>query len=289
MINAHQRIPYNLNMFELEMLVRGYSEKTALSYKSCLKEFFNYIDKYSHWSKSYADFDFLENFDEFLIKSFLKNKREHNCSPNTLHIYLSSIKSFYKEIAKKPQKIDIKFAKRRRRLPVILSHVEIMEIIRTLQNIKHRLMIALAYGAGLRVSEVTNLKIQDLNFSEKTMHIRQAKGAKDRISIIPETIIEELKNFAKKQQPSSYLFPSNRGGKLTTRTLQKIFHTTLEAAGITKNATFHSLRHSFATHLLEAGVNLRIIQELLGHQSIKTTQVYTRVSASLISTIKSPL
>lgn len=150
-------------------------------------------------------------------------------------------------------------------------------------------MIALAYGAGLRVSEVTNLKIQDLNFSEKTMHIRQAKGAKDRISIIPETIIEELKNFAKKQQPSNYLFPSNRGGKLTTRTLQKIFHTNLEAAGITKNATFHSLRHSFATHLLEAGVNLRIIQELLGHQSIKTTQVYTRVSTSLLSTIKSPL
>lgn len=289
MINAHQRIPDNLSRFEMELFIRGYSQKTVNSYVRCLKEYFAHLDSCSHWQKKYENFDFLENIDEFLIKNFLKDKKEHNCSAKTLHVYLSSIKCFYKEYVKIPQRINIKFAKRPRKLPVILAHEEIMEIIRTLQNLKHRLIIALAYGAGLRVSEITHLRIHDLNFTTKTIHIRQSKGAKDRITILPDTLIPELHNLISDRQSADYLFPSNRGGKVTTRTLQKVFHTTIIRTNISKNATFHSLRHSFATHLLEAGVNLRIIQELLGHQNIRTTQLYTQVSSKIFTTIKSPL
>lgn len=287
MINVNQRILCSLDQFHLELFIRGYSQKTVISYTHCLKGYFEYL--ISYLPKKYEDFDFLENFDEFLIKNFLKYKKEHNCSPKTLHVYLSSIKCFYKEIVKIPNKINIKFAKRPRKLPVVLLHGEIMEIIRTLQNLKHRLIISLAYGAGLRVSEVTNLKIQDLNFTEKNIHIHLAKGAKDRITILPESIITDLEDFILNRQPNDYLFPSQRGGKLNTRTLQKIFRIAKNKTQIIKDATFHSLRHSFATHLLEGGVNLRIIQELLGHQSIRTTQLYTQVSSSIFIGIRSPL
>lgn len=289
MINAIQRIPLSLEKFELDLFIRFYSQKTVKSYVCCLKQYFQFLLESSLWRKKYEDFDFLENFDEFLIRDFLRSKKRQNCSPMTLHVYLSSIKCFYREVVKLPHKIDIKFAKRPRKLPVILAHSEIMRIIGTLLNLKHRLIIALAYGAGLRVSEVVNLRIYDLNFSQNTIHIRQAKGAKDRITILPETLISDLQNYISGRRATDFLFLSNRRGKLSVRTVQKIFLTAKNRIPITKNATFHSLRHSFATHLLEGGVNLRIIQELLGHNSITTTQLYTRVSSSMFSNVKSPL
>jgi site-specific recombinase XerD len=163
-------------------------------------------------------------------------------------------------------------------------------------------MISMAYGAGLRVSEVVNLKIYDLNFEEKTIHIRQSKGAKDRITILPEALISNLKDFISSHHgnclspcpENDYLFISSSQKKLTTRTLQKVFRQTLQktilqGSGINPNASFHSLRHSFASHLVTAGVNLRIIQELLGHRSIRTTEIYTHVESKIFRDVKSPL
>jgi len=162
-------------------------------------------------------------------------------------------------------------------------------VISSIKNLKHKLIISLAYGAGLRVSEVVNLKIKDINLDELTIHLKNAKGKKDRITIFSEKIKNDLQNLIAGKNLNDYLFESERGGKLTERTVQKVFENALRGAGIKKDATFHSLRHSFATHLLENGVDVRYVQELLGHANIRTTQVYTKVTNPKLKNIKSPL
>lgn len=128
------------------------------------------------------------------------------------------------------------------------------------------------------MKEVVSLKVQDLDFEKLTVHIKQAKGQKDRISIIPESLIGSLKNLVAGKAENDFVFASERGGKLTTRTAQKVFENSLRDSGVKKDTTFHSLRHSFATHLLENGTDVRYVQELLGHSNIRTTQVYTQVT-----------
>lgn len=289
--------------FIRELKIRNYSDRTINAYSIAINQF-----------AKFAGGEFLlPNVD--LIKNFLLLKKEQNWSPKTANIALCAIKFFCREILQISLQIDIKFAKRPSKIPIVLSHEEIMEIIRTLQNLKHRLMVSLAYAAGLRVSEVTKLKIADLNLKENIIYIRGGKGGKDRISIFPDKLKEEMSEFILNKNPKDYLFTNNRvrshanncigsrtgdqvsrriggrvvnGGKLTTRTLQKIFKNALQKAGITSPATFHSLRHSFATHLLENGNDIRFVQELLGHNSIKTTQIYTRVTTSALKRVQSP-
>jgi len=150
-------------------------------------------------------------------------------------------------------------------------------------------MFSLGYGCGMRVSEVVNLKVSDLDIDELVVHIKQAKGNKDRISVLPESLQSDLRNLIAGKCSNEFIFESNRGGKLTTTSLQKMFRKSLAKAQIRKLATFHSLRHSFATHLLENGVDVRYVQELLGHANIRTTQVYTKVTNPKLKNIKSPL
>ena len=287
MENVKQIIANHMDKIHLELVIRSYSPKTVKAYMFSLKEYFIFFSSYLQ--PDYVFFGINKNMDEDLIKKFLKYKKERDCSPKTLHVYLSAIKFFYQEVIRTPLKIDIKYAKRPKKLPVVLTHREIMEIIGTLNNLKHRFIIALAYGAGLRVSEVTNLKVYHLDFEEKRIYVRQAKGSKDRITILPEPLLEDLKKFTLAVKKDEYLFKSQRGGKLNTRTLQKVFRQALIKANISKEASFHSLRHSFASHLVEANLNLRIIQELLGHQSIKTTQIYTHIEPEIFRNIESPL
>ena len=166
---------------------------------------------------------------------------------------------------------------------------ENIETLESTQNTKHKLLLSLSYGAGLRVSEVIVLKVKDIDFDEMTIHIKNAKGQKDRISVLPEKLIDNLKVLLSEKTSNDFVFASERGGKLTTRTAQKVFERSLKKAEIKKDATFHSLRHSFATHLLENGVDVRYVQELLGHQNIRTTQIYTHVTNPKIKNIRSPL
>ncbi len=287
MENVEQITQKYLDKTHLELVIRSYSQKTVKAYTISLREYFKFFSSYL--PNNYDFFGVDRNLDEELIKKFLRYKKEQNCSPKTLHVYLGAIKFFYREVLDNPLEINIKYAKKPRKLPVILSHHEIMAVIRTLENLKHRLIVALAYGAGLRVSEVVKLKISDLDFEKRTIFVRQAKGSKDRISILPQSIAFDLGDFIKGRAAQSYLFESNRGGNLNTRTLQKIFKKALKGAGISKEASFHSLRHSFASHLVTANVNLRVIQELLGHQSIKTTQIYTHVEQNVFMSVDSPL
>jgi len=172
---------------------------------------------------------------------------------------------------------------------VILSREEINKMIDLTRNFKHRLLLALAYAAGLRVSEIVCLRAQDIDLKGLTLTVRQGKGKKDRLTVISAALLPELQQIMAGKGGDNYVFESERGGRLTEATAQKVFYQALRRASINKPATFHSLRHSFATHLLENGVDVRYVQELLGHANIRTTQIYTHVTNPSLKNIKSPL
>lgn len=266
-----------LQKIKNELRLRNYSPRTIESYLGCLSDYFKYIK-------------IIKKEPEInLIKRYLLEKQEKRQSSQTINLYLQAIKYFYREVMKNKTEIDIKFAKTASKLPIVLSRKEIEKMIDSIKNPKHKLLIALSYGAGLRVSEAINLKIKDVNLDEFTIHIKGAKGDKDRISIFSEKLLSQLREVAVSGNANSYVFESNRGGKLDQRSAQKVFENALKKAKIKKEATFHSLRHSFATHLLENGVDVRYVQELLGHANIRTTQIYTKVTNPMLRRIKSPL
>jgi len=266
-----------LQKTERELRIKNYSDRTIKSYLYSLREYFAF------------KMNNLTELDQDNIRNYLLHCEQKNISPQSRNLFLNAIKFYYRNVLKNQQKIEIQSAKRPKGLPVVLSRIEIRKIIESSKNPKHKLLLSLAYGAGLRVSEVIGLKVQDLDLDELTIHIKQAKGQKDRISVIPESIADELRNLIAGKGNNDFVFASERGGKLTIRTAQKVFENALCASGIKKNATFHSLRHSFATHLLENGTDVRYVQELLGHQNIRTTQRYTQVTNPQLKNIKSPL
>ena len=169
-----------------------------------------------------------------------------------------------------------------------MSKKEIEKTLFIIDNQKHKLMVSLGYAAGLRVSEVVNLKVKDIDLEELIIHIKDAKGKKDRITVFPKKLKNNIQNLIVGKNNNDLVFENNRGGKITTTSLQKILKNALKKAKIKKDATFHSLRHSFATHLLENGTDVRYVQELLGHQNIRTTQIYTQVTNPSLKNIKSP-
>lgn len=260
-----------------ELYLRNYSDKTIKGYLLCLNNYF----KYNNNSVNDAS---EKNIRDFLL--FLKNKKY---SPQTINLHLNALKFFYREIINPPVRITVKFSKRSKKLPIVLSRREIGRIIDSVINSKYKLLISISYGAGLRVSEVVSLRVKDIDLDELMIHIKEAKGKKDRISIIPEKLRISLLNLISEREDDDFIFESERGGRLTERTAQKVFENALKRTKIRKEATFHSLRHSFATHLLENGVDVRYVQELLGHQNIRTTQIYTQVTNPQLKNIKSPL
>ncbi len=266
-----------LKKIENELKLRNYSRKTIKSYLICLNDYFRYIK------------NVVKNPDIDLIKKYLLEKQGRGQSSQTINLYLNAIKYFYREIFKNNVPLEIKFAKTSNKLPVVLSKNEIEKIIDSINNKKHQLLIALAYGAGLRISEAVNLKIKDVDLGELTLHLKEAKGSKDRITIFPERIKAELTEIMALRDKNDFVFASERGGRLTERSAQMVFENALKKCHINKEATFHSLRHSFATHLLENGVDVRYVQELLGHANIRTTQLYTKVTNPSLKNIKSPL
>lgn len=261
---------------ENEMKLRNFSQKTIKAYSGCLGDYLRYIKTV----KKEPEIQ--------IIKEYLLKKRSVGQSSQTINLHLQAIKYFYREIYKSKIDIDIKFAKTTSKLPVVLSRTEIDKIIAKIDNLKHKTIITLAYGCGLRVSEAVNLKIKDIDLDELLIHIKGAKGNKDRITIFPKKLKEKIKSIMIDKKRSDYLFESQMGGKLTERSAQKIFENALRKSEIKKEATFHSLRHSFATHLLENGTDVRYVQELLGHANIRTTQIYTKVTNPAIKNIKSP-
>jgi integrase/recombinase XerD len=260
-----------IDKFVRELKLRNYSGKTVKSYVFSVEKLMKYADG--------------EYLDENLVKDYVIKKLEKE-NPSSVRKDLFAIKFFFNCVFGK--QLDIVNPKKNKEIPVILSVFEVKKLIDSTSNIKHKLIIKMLYGCGLRVSEIVGLEKKDLDFDEGLMHIRLGKGKKDRFVKIPVSVKEDLNNYIKLSE-TPVLFASQRGGKLTTKTIELILKNSTKKAGIKKRVYPHLLRHSFATHLLEQGIDLRIIQRLLGHSDIKTTQIYTHISQASIKNIKSPL
>lgn len=265
-----------LNATEEILRLKNYSMATQKAYISCLHAFLITCSDH-HYP------------DETHIKSFILQKQNEGLSSSTTNIYLQSIKFYLHNILHSHIKLYIPLAKRQKRLPVTLTKKEIIRILETIKNIKHRTLIALSYGAGLRVSEVIAICVQNIDLESKMLTVRSGKGRKDRITVLPMSLSYDLRSLMTGKNPDDFIFSSERGGKLTTRTAQKVFACACKKAKILKPATFHSLRHSFATHVLENGTDVRYVQALLGHNNIRTTQMYTHVTNPALRNIVSPL
>ncbi|MBS3137102.1 tyrosine-type recombinase/integrase [Candidatus Woesearchaeota archaeon] len=265
------------NTAEIETIVikecklKGYSQKT--------------IDAYLHHLKKFISSG--KSPREYLLELITKDNSDETVrlAGFAIKFYLNTIKKDSSEI----QDIlnNLPNVKREKKLPVILSKEEIERLISATKNINHKLIIQVGYSAGLRVSEIINLRWPDIDFDRNLIHLKRAKGKKDRIVMLSQKIKESLLNLTFNKQ--GYVFLTNRNDKYTQRTIQKIIENTTRKAGIMKKITPHTLRHSFATHLLENGTDIRYIRDLLGHSNISTTLIYTKVSNKNICNIKSPM
>ena len=203
---------------------------------------------------------------------------------------IASIDKFYKSLYNR--KLDIKHlypSRKSHSLPNYLTKEEVRKLIAKVENIKHRCIIKLLYGSGLRLSELLHLKVSDIDSKSMIIHIRKSKGNKDRVVMLSNSLLQELRIYFKKHKPNDFLFEGQTGGIYSAKSVQMIVKKAASKAGIKKQVTPHTLRHSFATHLLESGTDVRFIQELLGHNSIKTTEIYTHITNISKSKIKSPL
>ena len=230
-----------------------------------------------------------EELTEDDVKAYMAEKTVDKSSSSII-VFLSSIRYAYSNILKNDITQGIKRPKRERKIPAVLTKEEVRKLFDTTPPKKSRLMLETIYACGFRVSELINLKIIDLNFDEMIGYVRQAKGKKDRIFNIPKFLEKRLEKQAKKQKENNeeFLF-SGPKGKLTDRNIQKIVRVVAKKAGVNKKVSPHTLRHSFATHLLENGVDIRKIQELLGHADLSTTQIYTHISTEELKKIPSPI
>jgi len=217
--------------------------------------------------------------------------KEENASPSVQRAYQNAFKFLYREVLKRPEVVEnLKSPKMPTRLPVVFSRQEVVAIFQATPHIKHKATMAIGNGAGLRIGEVARLKKADIDSSRMRIYIREGKGKKDRHSILSPGLLKLLREYYKKAQPKGdWLFPGQKPqNHITRNAIHQSFKKAVKKAGIQKNVSFHSLRHSFATHLLENGTDIRFVQQLLGHTSIRTTVRYTHVSNAYLGTIESP-
>ena len=214
----------------------------------------------------------------------------NNYSASFQNQVVNAVKLFFKTIENSPLDIDaIPRPKRAKKLPNVLSKEEVKAILDTPTNIKHKAMLSLIYACGLRCGEILSLKPNDIDSKRNILHVKNAKGQKDRIVPLSEKIIVLLREYYKAAKPKYYLFEGQtKGNRYDARSLQNVLKQSIAKTKITKPVTLHWLRHSYATHLLESGTDLRYIQEILGHNSSKTTEIYTHVSTKSLQQIKSP-
>jgi site-specific recombinase XerD len=204
--------------------------------------------------------------------------------------FISSIKYFFEKVLKRKYEVyDFPPADKPFRLPTVFDQTEVLAIIKASENLKHKTFLCLAYAGGLRISEISNLQIKDVDSKRMVITLRQAKGKKDRQVMLSEKLLVMLRAYYIKYKPKVWLFEGRDGGQYTVRSISKVMEKCKRRAGITKKGNIHGLRHSFATHLLEGGTDLMAIKELLGHSSLTTTSKYTHVSKKTISGIQSPL
>jgi len=263
-----------LKNLETEIKISKLSNYTLRNYMDYNKQFLDFLDKPP------------ENIESRDIKYFIAEKMTEKASSSVI-LFLAAIKFAYFNVLKKDPTLEIKRPKKENKIPIVLTKEEILRLFESTETLKSKLMLQLLYSSGLRVSELVNLKKEDINFSENIGWVRAGKGKKDRMFVFSKKLSKKLQRFIDKHQDFDFLF--SKGRHLTTRNIQKIVQKAAKKAGINKQVHPHSLRHSYATHLLEAGVDIRKIQILLGHASLNTTELYTHISSTQLKEITNPL
>ncbi len=259
--------------------LKRYANNTIRSYVSCFESFINY----------YSDRDLL-SLDENDVRTYLQTLVQQNKSDSYINVTINSIKFYYEIVLGMPNRFyAIERPRKRKRLPIVLSKEEIVLLIKNTNNIKHRCIVSLLYSAGLRRSELLNLKLIDIDSTRMLIRVEAAKGNKDRYTLLSENLLKDLRIYFKQWRPQDYLFEGPKGGPYSGSSVKEIVVRAARKSGIQKKVTPHILRHSFATHLLENGTDLRYIQSLLGHSSSKTTELYTHVAVNNFRMIKNPL
>ena len=260
--------------------LKGYSASTLRTYSNEFAHFLYDLKKNNVW----------EFTAERVRSYFVYCTVEAKLSENALHSRMNAVKFYFEKVLGREKFfVDIPRPKKANLLPKVIHGTDIKKLLTTTENLKHNTMLKLAYGMGLRVSEIVNLKIVDVDSRSMRVFLGRAKGKKDRYANLPESVLSQLRLYYKEYKPKDFLFEGQFGGQYSVRSCQLVFKSALKKSGVNKAVGIHSLRHSFATHLLENGTDIRFIQELLGHKDIKTTLLYTNVSDSSIRNIKSPL
>lgn len=269
-----------IELMDTQLVVNRYSPSTREIYVYMFREFLKSVfPKPLH---QITRWDILQHH-RFLICERDASASYQNQSINAIKFYLEKVLSQDRQV------FDLERPKRKKVLPQVLSEEEVLDIIRHTRNLKHKAILTTIYSDGLRMSELINLQLEDIDSGRMNIVIRNGKGGKDRISVLSSHLLELLRVYFRQYRPKQYLFEGADGGTYSPGSVRKILGKAVAKTNIRKKVTPHTLRHSFATHLLEHGTNLRYVQTLLGHTSVKTTEIYTHVSSKKLEEIKSPL
>ncbi len=263
-----------------ELRIRGYAENTRKSYIGNMRCFVRFFMR----PPDELTAEDVKQYQLFLTK-------DKRVSWSTFNVHVCAIRFFYREVLRVEWDVkQIPYQRSGRRLPVVLSCEEVRALLDTTTNLKHRALLMILYSAGLRTGEAIHLRPVDIDSGRMMIRVDQGKGRKDRYVMLSEKLLVTLRRYWREYQPALWLFPGQDPScPLTRGSLEKLFTRAKKKAGIQKPVTPHSLRHSFATHLLERGVNIRVIQRLLGHRSLRSTEIYTHVAESYVRDTRSPL
>jgi len=258
---------------------RRLSPRTAETYIYC-------INRFLKWCKK--DLGKISKKD---IRLFLEYLSDKGRSGNTMNTYYMAIRFLFEEVLNRKMWVNIRYSKVPKKLPTVLSKEEVRRLINSIKNWKHRLIIEFLYSSGLRVSELLNVRVKDLELNKGFGYVRNGKGGKDRLIILSKIVGEKIKNLIELENlgEKDLLFKSNRNKKYSVRSIQQIIKKASKLSKINKKVHPHTLRHSFATHLIENGYDISQVQALLGHKSPETTLIYTHISSPKMINVKSPL
>lgn len=269
-----------IKKFRDMMVLRGYSVNTIR----------NYCNEFHQLLRLLGDRFVNDLKKEQLLSYLLWLLEKRGCSETKVHTTVNAIKFYFEKVEGREKEFyDLPRPKKPWKLPAVLAEEEVLSIIKSIENIKHRTMIMAGYAGGLRVSEIVGLKLTDIDSKRMMIHIHGAKGKKDRMVPLSVRFLETMRSYYIQYKPAVYLFEGKKGVAYNARSVQEVLQKAKERVNVTKTGSVHMLRHSYATHLMEAGTDIRIIQELLGHNSIKTTMRYTHVSKKELGRIVSPL
>ena len=268
------------DLMDREIRIRGFSENTRRSYLGSMRSFVRHFMR----APDELGVEHVKAYQLYLTK-------ERRVAWSTFNLQVCAIRFFYQRVLEVDWSVEqIPYQRTGKRLPVVLSKEEVVSLLGAVTNLKHRAILMTLYSAGLRSGEVVHLRIRDIDSARMMIRVEQGKGRRDRYVMLSTELLAVLRSYWLEQRPSGWLFPGRDPRRSLSRgSVEKIFAQARERAGIEKRITPHSLRHSFATHLLERGVNIRVIQRLLGHRSLRSTEIYTHVAETYVRDTQSPL